>query len=349
MSRFHRLTASTCLLLLLASCSSAPEKPPVPNSEDLCKGATGNGPKVGMAYDIGGRDDRGANDLAFAGLTRAVKKLDATCLEGEAAEGELESARAERLSHLIDAGSRVIVAIGADYAEAVDDAAQAHPRVRFALIDGTEPAGAPHKDGRRNVANLDFATAQGVYLAGVAAALASKSEEVGFVGNEFEAPFRAGAEAANPKIKVTSTALPIDEATSAEPVDAESAAADQYDAGADVVFGAPGVSERDILNAAVDAGDDHWVVGFGTDQYVMANDDQKPHVLTSILERYDTATYGFLASVAAGHPLAGQHTLGLKQRGLGLATSGDLVKPFASEIDDFEAQIVAGDLVVPTR
>jgi basic membrane protein A len=338
-----------CTLLVLAGCGSTPEEPPVPNSQDLCKGATGHGPKVGMAYGIGGRDDLGLNDLAFAGLTRAVKKLDATCVEGEAAEGELESARAERLSHLIDTGSRAIVAVGDDYAEAVDDAARAHPQLRFALIDGTVPTEGSDKGGRRNVAYIDFSTAQGVYLAGVASALASKSGEVGFVGNELETSFRAGAEAANPKIQVTSTALPIDESSSAEPVDAESAAADQFDAGADVVFGAPGVSERDILNAAVDAGDDHWVVGFGTDQYVMANDDQKTHVLTSVLERYDTATYNFLASVAAGHPLAGQHTLGVKQHGLGFATSGDYVKPIASEIDDFEAQIAAGDLVVPTR
>jgi len=338
-----------CVVVVLAACGRTPEELPVPSSEDLCKGATGNGPKVGMAYGIGGRDDLGLNDLAFAGLTRAVKKLDATCLEGEAAEGELESARAERLSHLIDTGSRVIVAIGDDYAEAVDDAARAHPQLRFALIDGTVPNEGPDKGGRRNVAYIDFATAQGVYLAGVASALASKSGEVGFVGNEFEAPFRAGAQAANPKIKVTSTALPLDETTSAEPVDAESAAADQFDGGADVVFGAPGVFERDILNAAVDAGDGNWVVGFGTDQYVMANDDQKTHVLTSILKQYNTATYNFIASVAAGHPLAGKHTLGIKQHGLGYATSGGYVKPIASAIDDFEAQIAAGDLVVPTR
>lgn len=311
--------------------------------------ATGNGPAVGIAYGIGGRDDLGLNDLAFSGLRRAVKKLKATCVEGEAAEGELESARAERLSHLIDTGARVIVAVGADYAEAVDDAAKAHPRLQFALIDATAPTDGPDKGGRPNVAYLDFDIAQGVYLAGVAAALASKSDQVGFVGNDLEAAFRAGAEAANPKIKVVSATLPIDEATSAEPVDAESAASNQFDGGADVVFGAPGVSERDVLNAAVDAGDDHWVVGFGSDQYVTANDDQKPHVLTSILKQYDTATYDFLVSVAAGRPITGQRTLGLKQRGLGYSTTGDFVKPFASGIDDVRAQIVAGDLVVPTR
>ncbi len=348
MDRLARLTAATCVALL-AACGSTPDEVPVPASGDLCQRAKGDGPKVGIAYDVGGRDDRGLNDLAFSGLTRAVKKLDATCLEGEAAEGELESARSGRLSHLIDTGARVIVAVGSDYAEAVDDAARAHPRLRFALIDGVAPTEGADEGGRANVAYLDFNTAQGVYVAGAAAALASKSGSVGFIGNELEESFKAGAEAANPRVKVTSTALPLDEATTAEPVDAESIATDQFNSGVDVVFGAPGVDERDILNAAVDAGDEHWVVGFGSDQYVTASDDQKEHVLTSILKRYDTATYSFLASVAAGRPAAGQHTLGLKQHGLGYSTSGDFVKPFASEIDAFEAKVVAGDLVVPTR
>jgi basic membrane protein A len=338
-----------CVLLLMSACGTTPDEPPVPNSEDLCKGATGNGPQVGIAYGVGGRDDLGVNDLAFSGLTRAVKKLDATCLEGEAAEGELESARLERLGHLMDAGARVIVAVGDDYAESVDDAARAHPRVRFALIGGTAPAEAPDKGGRPNVAYLDFATTQAIYLAGVVSALASKTGSVGFIGSEGDGAFRAGAEAANPKIKVTSTAMPVDDEPAAEPVDVKQMAADQFDAGADVVFGAAGVPERELLNAAVDAGDDHWIVGFGSDQYVMANDDQKKHVLTSILERYDTATYAFLASVAADRPLTGQHTLGLKEHGLAYSTSGDFVKPIASQIDDFEHQLVVGDLVVPAH
>jgi basic membrane protein A len=343
--RRARLTAAACVALLAAACGSAPDEVPIPTSGDLCQRATGNGPKVGMAYDIGGRDDRGLNDLAFSGLTRAVKKLDATCLEGEAAEGELESARAARLNHLIDTGARVIIAIGNEYAEAVDDAAREHPRMRFALIDGT----APTEGARANVAYLDFNTPQGVYIAGATAALASQTGSVGCIGNDADEAYRAGAQAANPKVKVTSTALPLDETATAEPIDAESIATDQFNSGVDVIFGAPGVDERDLLNAAVDAGDDHWVVGFGSDQFVTANDDQKEHVLTSILKRYDTATYAFIASVASGRPLSGQHTLGLKQHGLGYATSGEFVKPFASDIDAFEAKVIAGDLVIPTR
>ena len=62
-----------------------------------CKAPTGDGPKVGLAYDVGGRGDQSFNDSAYAGLEKAVEELDATCTEGEAADGEAESAREERL------------------------------------------------------------------------------------------------------------------------------------------------------------------------------------------------------------------------------------------------------------
>ena len=63
---------------------------------DVCKTAKGNGPKVGLAYDVGGRGDQSFNDSAYAGLKKAVGDLKATCVEGEATDGEPESAREAR-------------------------------------------------------------------------------------------------------------------------------------------------------------------------------------------------------------------------------------------------------------
>ena len=42
------------------------------DSADVCKDATGDGPKVGLAYDVGGRGDQSFNDSAYAGLAKAV-------------------------------------------------------------------------------------------------------------------------------------------------------------------------------------------------------------------------------------------------------------------------------------
>ena len=59
--------ASAVLVVALAGC--AQEEGSTGNaSEDLCAG-DGDGPKVGLAYDVGGRGDQSFNDAAAAGRT----------------------------------------------------------------------------------------------------------------------------------------------------------------------------------------------------------------------------------------------------------------------------------------
>ena len=79
-----------------------------------------------------------------------------------------------------------------------------------------ELPGHPVRDHRRrvlplgdNIANLVFAEEQGSFLVGAAAALKSKTGNIGFVGGvevplikKFEAGYKAGAKAVNPDIKV---------------------------------------------------------------------------------------------------------------------------------------------------
>ena len=42
---------------------------------DVCKSAEGDGPKIGLAYDVGGRGDQSFNDSAYAGLEQAVEEF----------------------------------------------------------------------------------------------------------------------------------------------------------------------------------------------------------------------------------------------------------------------------------
>jgi basic membrane protein A and related proteins len=87
--------ASAVLVLALAGCAQEDEGPGG-TSADLCDGG-GDGPKVGLAYDVGGRGDQSFNDSAAAGLEKALDELDASCTEAEAQDGEAESAREDRL------------------------------------------------------------------------------------------------------------------------------------------------------------------------------------------------------------------------------------------------------------
>lgn len=329
--------------------------------DTLCKAAVGDGPKVGIAYDVGGRNDRGINDSAFEGLSEAVDELEATCLEGEAADGEQESARVDRLRHFADNGATVIVAIGTRYARAVDTVSQSYPDIQFALIDAT----APKRTFEPNVAMLNFVPEQAGFLAGVAGALKTKTGKVAFVGappdsvlepaEPYEAGFRAGVEAASggrpdddASVEVVAKHLERDTPAPGKPDGAKKTATDLLEDGADVVFGSPGVSQRALFNAARGVGDQTWVIGVGADQFQSATDEQKPHILTSIIKRFDTVTYDFLESADEGHPLSGRHAYGIDEDGLDFVTSGDfLTKRNVSVLNAFKDRVESGNIEVP--
>jgi basic membrane lipoprotein Med (substrate-binding protein (PBP1-ABC) superfamily) len=166
---------------------------------DVCKGAKGDGPKVGLAYDVGGRGDQSFNDSAYAGLAKAVKDMKATCTEGEASDGEAESARETRLRDMADAGMNPIIGVGFAYSEAVDAVSKDYKDVSFGVIDGFDPT---PDAANANVAYLGFAENEGSFLVGVAAASKSAAHHIGFVGGvhndlikKFEAGYVAGAKA----------------------------------------------------------------------------------------------------------------------------------------------------------
>ena len=88
-----------------------------------------------MAYDVGGRGDQSFNDSAAAGLDKAAAEFGVETKEAAATNGEAESARAERLQQLIDAGYTNIVAVGFAYAGSVGAIAKENPDVKFAIVD----------------------------------------------------------------------------------------------------------------------------------------------------------------------------------------------------------------------
>ena len=157
---------------------------------------------VGVAFDIGGRGDKSFNDAAAAGLEKAQKQFDFN-VEAVVTDGT-STDREKRIRSLITKKCNPIVAIGAGYAATLQALAVEFPNTQFAIIDDESVA-------MTNVSNLSFATNEGVYLAGAALALASKSGKIGFIGDKSEASserhlasFTKGATAGNAKVTVSS-------------------------------------------------------------------------------------------------------------------------------------------------
>jgi basic membrane protein A len=322
-------------------------------SADVCKTAKGDGPKVGLAYDVGGRGDQSFNDSAYAGLKKAVEELKATCVEGEAATDEAESARETRLKDMADAGMNPIIGVGFAYSEAVNAVAPNYPDISFGVIDGFDPDDQPNA----NVAYLGFAENEGSYLVGVAAALKTKTNHIGFVGGvhndlikKFEAGYVAGAKATKPDITVDVKYIQESDLKGfSDPAGGQQAATAEFDNGADVVYHASGASGSGVFDAAVAAGDGKWAIGVDSDQYLTASAAQKPHILTSMLKRVDVATFDMIKSVADGSPLSSYQTYDLKKDGVGYSKSGGFVDDISSQIDAAADKIKSGEIKVPEK
>ncbi len=308
----------------------------------------GSGPKIGLAYDIGGRGDKSFNDLAAAGTKKASEELDATCKESEAAPDEPDTAKEERLRTLADAGYDPIIAVGFVYTPMVTKVAKEYPKLKFAIVDGAAEG--------KNVTNLAFSPEQGSFLVGVAAGLKTKTNKVGFVGgvkgpiiDPFAAGYQAGVKAVNPKATVEMKWLSdqADQKAFANPPGGKTAATALYDDGADIVFHASGLSGNGVFEAA--AADKKLAIGVDSDQYLSAPAAQKKYILTSALKRVDVAVDDFINAYNDGKTKPGFDVYDLKRDGVGYSTSGGQLDDIKSKIDAYKAKIISGDIKVPNE
>ena len=337
--------------LVLTACggSSTSSTDTTPGSSGSSSSAPKSDLKVGLAYDIGGRGDQSFNDAAAAGLDKAKADLGVQTKELEASNGEPESAKEERLRVLATAGYNPVIAVGFAYSGSVAKVAKEMPDTKFAIIDDAAAVG-------DNIANLLFASEQGSYLVGVAAALKTKTNNIGFVGgvdvpliNTFQAGFEAGVKATNPKAKVQVKYLtqPPDFSGFGDPAKGKTAAAGMFDAGADIVFQVAGGSGGGVFEAAKAAGGK--AIGVDSDQYLTADPKVKDVIMTSMLKKVDVAVYDFITSVNDDKFTAGTTTYDLAKDGVGYATSGGQVDDIKTQLEAAKAKIISGEIKVPTK
>jgi basic membrane protein A len=337
--------------LVLTACggSSTSSTDTTPGSSGSSSSAPKSDLKVGLAYDIGGRGDQSFNDAAARGLDKAKADLGVQTKELEASNGEPESAKEERLRVLATAGYNPVIAVGFAYSGSVAKVAKEMPDTKFAIIDDAAAVG-------DNIANLLFASEQGSYLVGVAAALKTKTNNIGFVGgvdvpliNTFQAGFEAGVKATNPKAKVQVKYLtqPPDFSGFGDPAKGKTAAAGMFDAGADIVFQVAGGSGGGVFEAAKAAGGK--AIGVDSDQYLTADPKVKDVIMTSMLKKVDVAVYDFITSMSEDKFTAGTTTYDLAKDGVGYATSGGQVDDIKTQLEAAKAKIISGEIKVPTK
>jgi basic membrane protein A len=202
------------------------------------------------------------------------------------------------------------------------------------------------------VRSILFEDHEGSYLAGVAAALASRSNKVGFIGGmdiphirRFQLGFESGAKKMKPNIQVISNYVGISIDAWNNPAKAKELALAQYASGADVIFHAAGASGMGLFDAAEEK--QKLAIGVDSNQ----NGIKPGRVLTSMLKRVDVSV------VSAAEDLSkNQFTTGIKRYGLssgGVDYAVDvhnqtvLTSEMRAQLENIKKQIVSGQLKVP--
>jgi basic membrane protein A and related proteins len=346
------MTKTAALLLAgslaLAACASDEDGGTGSNGGD--GGAAAEELKVGLAYDTGGRGDRSFNDSAYAGVEAALEANPGDV--SELSPNSDASNRADLLTQLADEGYNPVIAVGFAYGDVIGEVAEQYPDTTFAIVDSSVA-----EIGADNLTGLLFAEEQGSFLAGVAAALKTTTDHVGFVGGvetplieKFEAGFNAGAQAVKPEIQIDSSYLTPagDFSGFNDPAKGQIAAQGMFDAGADIVYHAAGGSGLGVFQAA--AASNKRAIGVDSDQYQTVDDPAlQAVIMTSMLKRVDNAVENFITQFVDGSLEGGTDVINdLESDGVGLAETGGFIEDIQGQIDDYRQQIIDGEIEVPT-
>ena len=293
-----------------------------------------------VVYDMGGKFDRSFNQSAYEGAERFKQETGVAYREFEINNA---AQREQAIAQLARRGATVIVAVGFTQASAVEKVAKDFPNVKFTLID--EVVDLP------NVQSIIFREQESSFLCGVAAALASKSAKVGFVGGmdiplirKFALGYREGVKYANPAAEVIENMTGTTPAAWSDPSKGAELAKSQIGRGADVIFHAAGATGTGVMQAAKDAG--KLSIGCDSNQNYL----QPGSVLTSAVKRVDVAVFNAFKDAKAGTWKAGQVSLGLKEDGVGFALDqynrGLITPAIEARLQQAKADIVSGKIKV---
>jgi basic membrane protein A and related proteins len=293
-----------------------------------------------VVFDMGGKFDKSFNEAAYAGAERFKKE---TALAYREFEVTNEAQREQALRTMARRGSQIVVGIGFGQASGMEKVAREFPNLKFAIVDAVVDL--------PNVQSIVFKEHEGSFLVGMAAAMASKTGKIGFVGGmdiplirRFALGYAEGAKYVNPKIEVYQNMTGTTPAAWNDPTRGGELARSQFDRGADVVYAAAGATGLGVLQAAKDKG--RLAIGVDSNQ----NHIHPGSVLTSMIKRVDLAVYESFKTTRDGTWQAGVRSLGVAEGGVGFSLdqyNRALITPeMERRLAQARADIVAGKIKV---
>lgn len=267
--------------------------------------ATGAGKRVGLVLSgpvgvnpflksIKDGVERGGKELGLK--TSVIESRDVPSIEGN-------------LKRMIQAGNDLVVCNSFECVDALKKVAPANPKQRFLIVDATV-------DGP-NVSSAVFREHESAFLAGVEAALVTKTKKVGFVG-PLDIPFlRRWSEGYKQGVAYIDKSIPVDVAWTGSFEDvakAKELTSVQADKGDDVIFPAAAAG----IFGAFEAAKAKQIKTIGVD---VDYRQQFPDVcIDSQLKRTDVVTFNSIKDFTSGALQPGVKSYGLKENGVDLAS-----------------------------
>jgi basic membrane protein A len=293
-----------------------------------------------VVFDMGGKFDKSFNEAAWVGAERFRKETGIAYREFEVTS---EAQREQALRNMARRGAHVVVSIGFSQASSLEKVAKEFPKLRFAIVDAVV--------NLPNVQSIVFKEHEGSFLVGMAAAMASKTGKVGFVGGmdiplirKFALGYEEGAKHVNAKIEVFQNMTGTTPAAWNDPTRGGELARSQFDRGADVIYAAAGATGLGVLQAARDKG--RLAIGVDSNQ----NHIHPGTVLTSMIKRVDLVVYETFRTAKDGTWAPGTRVLGVADGGVGWALDQHnraLITPeMEKRLEQARADIAAGKIKV---
>jgi basic membrane protein A len=301
--------------------------------------AQGGTLRLAMVTDTGGLGDQSFNDGAYRGLLDAKAQLHA---EIAVLQSRSAADYQPNLTVLANKEYDEIFAVGFLMARDVDEVATRFPHRNFAIIDAVvdEP----------NVASLTFREQEGSFLAGAAAAMATKTKTIAFIGGidipllrKFEAGYAAGARQIDPDITVLVKYV----GSFDDPAAGKEIAGVLLDQHADVIYIAAGKAGLGAIEQ-IKVRPGTYAIGVDVDQDGLA----PGKILTSMVKRVDVGVLKLARIAATGNVPTGHIELGLKDGAIGLTSfkyTRDALTPAQfHELSLLRTAVIDGKIVPPS-
>jgi len=283
---------------------------------------------VGLVTDGSKIDDKSFNQAAWGGVQKAKDSFDAQVKYIETTDAKDYAANIKQFT---DQKFDVIVTVGFLMADPTAAAAAQHPDTKFIGVDQSIDT---EKVKSTNLTGLTFPADQAGYAVGYLAGLLTKTHKIGAI-NGLEIPpvekyfkgYEAGAQAANPKVKVVGVYHPAGGQPFNDPVWGAGEAKKQLAQGVDIIFGIGSNTGNGALNEVAKtsgAGTTLFCIGVDVDQWGTVP-EAHPCLVTSA-EKLISDGVGELLSQANNGTMKGGNFIG---------------KTGISSLHDFDSKIPA--------